>query len=105
MNAIQIDAREFARLQKEAKPLLVDFWAPWCTYCRRISLAYDAVAQENQDKLAVAKINIDQEPDLARQEKIEVIPTLVLYREGKAVASITAPDSKAEIDTFIREHL
>ena len=53
----------------------------------------------------MAKVNIDEEPVLADREKIEVIPTLVLYREGKALASIVAPQSKAAIDDFIRNAL
>lgn len=57
------------------------------------------------DSLVVSKINIDEEPRLAGAEGIEVIPTLVLYRNGKAVDSIIAPGSKAEIDRFIQEVL
>ena len=57
------------------------------------------------DSLAVGKINIDEEPQLAGAEGIKVIPTLVLFRNGKAVGSITAPGSKAEIDRFIQETL
>ena len=60
---------------------------------------------EYADSLVVGKINIDEEPRLAGAEGIEVIPTLVLYRNGKAVDSITAPGSKAEIDRFIQEAL
>ena len=60
---------------------------------------------EYADSLAVGKINIDEEPRLAGAEGIEVIPTLVLYRNGKAVDSVTAPGSKAEIDRFIQEAL
>ena len=55
--------------------------------------------------LVVGKINIDEEPRLAGAEGIAVIPTLVLYRNGKAVDSVTAPGSKAEIDRFIQEAL
>ena len=60
---------------------------------------------EYADSLAVGKINIDEEPQLAGAEGIKVIPTLVLFRNGKAVDSITAPGSKAEIDRFIQEAL
>ena len=60
---------------------------------------------EYADSLAVGKINIDEEPQLAGAEGIEDIPTLVLYRNGKAVDSIIAPGSKAEIDRFIQEAL
>lgn len=106
MSAVNLNTENFhTLLSQEDKPVLVDFWAPWCTYCRRIGPAYDKIAQQYGDTLVVGKINIDEESALAEQEQIEVIPTLVLYRNGKAVASIVAPDSKAMIDTFIKESL
>ena len=92
-----------AALAQSKKPVLVDFWAPWCTYCRRIAPAFDKIAQQYADSLIVGKVNIDEEPALAQQEQIEVIPTLVLYRGGQAVASIVAPESKAMIDQFLEE--
>ena len=92
-------------LARSEKPVLVDFWAPWCTYCRRIAPAFDKIAQQYADSLIVGKVNIDEEPALAQQEQIEVIPTLVLYRDGQAVASIVAPESKAMIDQFLEESL
>lgn len=90
-------------LAQSDKPVLVDFWAPWCTYCRRIGPAFDKIAQQYADSLIVGKVNIDEEPALAQQEQIEVIPTLVLYRDGQAVASIVAPETKAMIEQFLEE--
>ena len=84
-----------------AQPVLVEFWAPWCVYCRRIGPALDKVASQYAGKLAVGKVNIDDEPLLANQEKIEMIPTLVLYQNGQALGSIVAPESKARIEEFI----
>ena len=105
MAALNINATEFQELVRQDKPLLVDFWAPWCSYCRRIAPAYDRVANQYGDEISVAKINIDDEAWLAEREKIEVIPTLVLYRNGQVLNSIVAPESKAMIDAFIQESL
>lgn len=106
MSAQNMNAEAFqAALNQSEKPTLVDFWAPWCTYCRRIGPAFDKIAQQYTDSLLVGKVNIDEEPTLAQQEQIEVIPTLVLYRDGQAVASIVAPESKAMIEQFLEESL
>ena len=105
MAAKNINAVEFENIRHGEKPVLVDFWAPWCGYCRRIGPAYEKVAEEQAALLEVVKLNIDEEPLIANREQIEVIPTLVLYRGGEAVASIVAPESKAAIDQFIRQHL
>lgn len=86
-------------------PVLVEFWAPWCVYCRRLTPALDKVAQQYEGKLVVGKVNIDEEPLLASREQIEVIPTLILYQNGEALGSIVAPESKARIDEFILDTL
>lgn len=88
-------------VMEESAPVLVEFWAPWCVYCRRINPALDKVAQQYEGKFLVGKVNIDEEPLLAHQEKIEVIPTLILYQNGEALGSIVAPESKARIEEFI----
>lgn len=103
MSAINMNKAQFEQFMQEEKPVLVDYWAPWCVYCRRIAPAYEKIAEEYADQLVIGKVNIDEEPKLAEAEKIEVIPTLVLYRGGKAVDSIVAPDSKAAIERFIQD--
>ena len=105
MAAINLNEKEFNSNLQSGKVMMVDYWAPWCGYCRRIGPAYEKVAQEQEGRLLVAKLNIDEAPLVAAAEQIEVIPTLVLYREGKAIASIVAPESKAAIDAFLRENL
>ena len=101
MAAQQINQEHFENLIREGKPVLVDFWAPWCGYCRRIGPAYDRLADIYQDRLIAVKINVDENPNLAEAEQIEVIPTLVLYKNGKAVDSIVAPESQPAIAEFI----
>ena len=90
---------------QSSQPVLVEFWAPWCTYCRRIGPALEKVADRYAGRMAVGKVNIDEEPVLAHREQIEVIPTLILYRDGQALGSIVAPESRARIEEFIQETL
>ena len=104
MAAMNIDAKQYEELILGSKPVLVDFWAPWCTYCRRIEPALNKLADSREDVLIV-KVNIDEEQELARQERIEVIPTMVLYKDGYDLGSIVAPDSKARIEEFLQEAL
>ena len=89
MKAMEINREQFEQMVNGEKAVLIDFWAPWCGYCRRLGPA----------------VNIDEEKELAEKEKIEVIPTLVLYKNGTAVDSIVAPESKAMIEAFIEQAL
>ena len=106
MSVIQMNNEQFDKqVLGGSEPVLVEFWAPWCVYCRRIAPALDKVARQNAGKLKVAQVNIDDEPLLSAREQIEVIPTLIIYQNGQALGSIVAPESKARIDDFILENL
>ena len=100
MNMSQFESRIL-----EEKPLLVEFSAPWCVYCRRIEAAMEKVAVQWEPRIDVFQVDIDQEPALAEQEGIEVVPTLVVYKGGEVLGSLVAPESKARIDAFLTEVL
>lgn len=104
MKAIELNNKQFQELIAGDKPVLVDFWAPWCVYCRRIAPAYEKIAEQYGEDVVIAKLNIDDEPMIANQEHIEVIPTLVMYKGGKAQGFVVAPESKAKIEEFIQQH-
>ena len=101
MKPLELNESAFQRLLHSGEAMLVDYWAPWCVYCRRIAPAYEKLAEQYEGKLKVAKVNIDEHPQLANRENIEVIPTLVLYKNGQAQGFVVAPDSKASIEQFI----
>lgn len=106
MSMIKITTDNFKENVLEgAKPALVEFSAPWCTYCRRIGPAMKKIAEQYADKMLIGEINIDEQEALAEEYKVEVIPTLMVFKDGKMLGSITAPDSKAKIEAFIEEHL
>lgn len=72
MAAMNMNQEQFKQLIREEKPVLVDFWAPWCSYCRKIGPAYEKIGEEYADSLAVGKINIDEEPRPAQRQKSTV---------------------------------
>ena len=97
--------QQFESRVREEKPLLVEFSAPWCVYCRRIAAPMEKVAVQWEERVDVFAVDIDQEPALAEQEHIEVVPTLVIYRKGAPLGSLVAPESGGRIEAFIRETL
>ena len=106
MSAIQLNADTFrTQVLEQKQPALVEFMAPWCVYCRRIGPAFDKIAQEKGPDLLVGKLDIDYQPQLADRYQVEVVPTLLFFKDGEPVGRIVAPDSKAKIDAFLEQYL
>lgn len=105
MSILNLNAESYRKYTQAEQPVLVEFSAPWCVYCRRLAPALESVAEEYQDTLAFGAVNIDDEPELAQSEKIEVVPTLLIYQNGQVLGSIVAPESRAQLVAFIEETL
>ena len=78
------------------KPVLLDFWAPWCGPCRMVSPVVDEIASERGD-IKVGKVNVDEQPELAAQFGVMSIPTLVVMKNGKLANKTVGAKSKAQI--------
>ena len=102
---LELNEKLYAEYLAGELPVLVEFWAPWCVYCRRITVAMEQIAKKYENRIVVARVNIDECPDLARREHIEVVPTLVLYHGGDALGSMVAPESRSRIEEFLSDYL
>jgi len=92
------DSNFQAEVIESEVPVLVDFWAPWCGPCRRVSPVVEEIAQERGEQLKVVKLNIDENQDTAIQYGVMSIPTLILFRNGEVAKTVIGAYPKRKLE-------
>lgn len=98
MNAIQLNKENFeTNVTQSDRPVLVDFWAEWCGPCKMLNPVLNEIANEAGDRVTIAKINVDEEPELANRFRVQSIPTMVVFRNGTEQGRLVGLASKKKI--------
>ena len=103
-DVVELSDSDFeSQVLQAAEPVLVDFWAPWCGPCRMIAPLVKELASENSGSLKVAKVNIDNSPNVATQYGVTSIPTLIVFKNGEVVDRFIGIQPKQRLQEAIDE--
>ena len=107
-NTIKITADNFSKQVLEAsseKAVIVDFWAPWCGPCRRLGPILETMAKKYNEKITIAKVNVDNNRNIAMKYKISSIPAVMVFKNGKVVDSFTGSIPQKDVERFLNKHM
>jgi thioredoxin 2 len=100
---VALDEAKFARhIEKDDLPLLVDFWAPWCGPCRAMAPEFERAARSLEPRVRLAKVNVDEAPNLAQRYGIRSIPTLAIIHRGREIARTGGAMPAAELARWVQ---
>ena len=97
MAVLHVNESNFDTLLTSEQPVLIDFWASWCGPCQMVAPTLAEIAEEKEGELKVGKVNVDEQPELARQFGIMSIPTMIVFKGGEPAAKTVGVQPKEDI--------
>ena len=104
-SVIELNEETFDEAVKAAKPVMVDFWAPWCGPCRMIAPVLEELGTEYGENAVIAKVNVDENPNLAARFGVTSIPNLKVFKAGEEVENLIGAAPKASLKSAIDKHI